>query len=745
MLKNTLLTLTICAIASLAISEPVYAQINEFKITASDAAADDHGGESVSISGDYAVVGARLDDNDNGTDAGSVYIFKRTGTSWTQEAKLLASDGAAGDWFGLFVSISGDYVVVGARKDDDNGAESGSAYVFKRTGTSWVEEAKLLPSDGAAGDRFGVSVSVYGDYVVVGAWLDDDKGTDSGSAYVFKRSGTSWAEEEKLLASDGAEFDNFGSSISIYGDYVFVGAVGDNDNGRRSGSVYVFKRTSTGWAEEAKLLPSDGATEDWFGWSVSISGNYAVVGARLDGDNGNRSGSAYVFKRTSAGWAEEAKILASDGAADDQFGVSVSISGDYAVVGAFFHDDSGDRSGSAYFFKRTSTSWAEEAKILASDGAVLDLFGRSVSISGDYAIVGAPLDTDNGIRSGSAYLYKFTTSPGSIAGTVNDEVGPVSGAIIDLLDNSGLIDTRNTLEDGTYEFTEIDPGQYSVEMVTPLSHFSVSPAIVDVSVQSGQQTVVDFLLERKSIILAAQGGGYWKHQVNALIKNRSSDETEASLLGYLEDIKTYFDIFDGVEQSLQGLKEVLDPPKPAPMKARAERQFMALLLNLVSDKLATFTVVSSDDDAAEAIIHINSLLNDPGSTDTDYEKAKDIAEAINSGDLPLDPALIPEGLAKTVAWWLHAISIPKEFELKQNFPNPFNPETQIRYALHEDGDVTLIIYNILGEIVTNLVSEEQKAGNHTVSWNASNVVSGVYFYRLQAGDFVQTRKMLLLK
>ena len=741
----------ICAVASLAISELAYAQINEFKITASDAAADDHGGESVSISGDYAVVGARLDDNDNGTDAGSVYIFKRTGTSWTQEAKLLASDGAAGDWFGLFVSISGDYVVVGARRDDDNGAESGSAYVFKRTGTSWAQEAKLLPlkldgtSDGAAGDRFGVSVSVYGDYVVVGAWLDDDKGTDSGSAYVFKRSGTSWAEEEKLLASDGAEFDNFGSSISIYGDYVFVGAVGDNDNGRRSGSVYVFKRTSTGWAEEAKLLPSDGATEDWFGWSVSISGNYAVVGARLDGDNGNRSGSAYVFKRTSTSWAEEAKLLASDGAADDQFGVSVSISGDYAVVGAFFHDDSGDRSGSAYFFKRTSTSWAEEAKILASDGAVLDLFGRSVSISGDYAIVGAPLDTDNGIRSGSAYLYKFTTSPGSIAGTVNDEVGPVSGAIIDLLDNSGLIDTRNTLEDGTYEFTEIDPGQYSVEMVTPLSHFSVSPAMVDVSVQSGQQTVVDFQLERKAIVLEAQGGGYWKHQVNALIKNRSADETETSLLGYLEDIKTYFDIFDGVELSLQGLQGVLNPPKPAPMKARAERQFMSLLLNLVSDKLATFTEVSSDDDAAEAIIHINSLLNDPGSTDAEYEKAKDIAEAINSGDLPMDPALIPEGLAKTSAWWLSAISIPKEFELKQNFPNPFNPETQIRYTLPEANRVSIVVYNLKGGEVARLIDNVQSAGKYSISWNASNVASGVYIYRIIAGDFVQTRKMLLMK
>ncbi|MCH7954231.1 MAG: FG-GAP repeat protein, partial [Candidatus Marinimicrobia bacterium] len=224
-------------------------------------------------------------------------------------------DGAADDQFGFSVSISGDYAVVGAYLDNDNGSDSGSAYIFKRTGTSWVQEAKLLPSDGAAFDNFGFSVSISGDYAVVGAFLDDDNGGASGSAYVFKRTGTSWAEEAKLLASDRAADDQFGVSVSISGDYAVVGAVFDDDNGDGSGSAYVFKRTGTSWAQEAKLLPSDGAAIDFFGMSVSISGDYAVVGAHRDDDSGPETGSAYVFKRSGTSWAQEAKLFPSDGAA----------------------------------------------------------------------------------------------------------------------------------------------------------------------------------------------------------------------------------------------------------------------------------------------------------------------------------------------------------------------------------------------------------------------------------------------
>ena len=182
--KTMILTLTVCAIASLSISQPAYAQVSEFKITASDGADTDQFGFSVSIDSNYSVVGAYLDD-DNGDNSGSAYIFKRSGTTWAQQAKLLPSDGAVSDFFGESVSISGDLAVIGAYLNDDNGDNSGSAYIFKRSGTTWAQHAKLLPSDGAESDQFGYSVSISGDYAVVGAYFDDDNGFKSGSAYVY--------------------------------------------------------------------------------------------------------------------------------------------------------------------------------------------------------------------------------------------------------------------------------------------------------------------------------------------------------------------------------------------------------------------------------------------------------------------------------------------------------------------------------------------------------------------------------
>jgi hypothetical protein len=336
------------------------------------------------------------------------------------ERKLMASDGAIDDEFGKSVSMSGDYAIVGAYGDDDKGTESGSAYIFDRTGGSWSQVAKLTASDGAADDHFGYSVSMSGDYAIVGAYGDDDNGTESGSAYLFEKPGTGWSnmtETAKLTASDGAADDRFGYSISISGDYAIVGAEYDDDNGTESGSAYIFKKPVAGWAnmtQTAKLTASDGALGDWFGYSVSISGDYAIVGTLLDDDNGLNSGSAYLFEKPVAGWAnmtETAKLTASDGGILHRFGISVSISGDYAIVGARGDDDNGIASGSAYLFEKPGTGWAnmtETAKLTASDGAPNDQFGNSVSISGDYAIVGANFDDDNGTESGSAYSYRIS-------------------------------------------------------------------------------------------------------------------------------------------------------------------------------------------------------------------------------------------------------------------------------------------------------------------------------------------------
>jgi hypothetical protein len=222
-------------------------------------------------------VGAYLDD-DSGSDSGSAYIFKRDGTSWNEQAKITASDGATGDWFGASVSISGDYATVSAPRDDDRGSDSGSAYIFKRDGTSWGEQAKITASDGAAGDLFGAS-AISGDYATVSAHRDDDRGSDSGSAYIFKRDGTSWNEQAKITASDGAAGDLFGVSVSISGDSAIVGAHYDDDSGSNSGSAYVYDILTQPTPDPTNLANTTGnfwVNHTWSAGSGDVTDSYNV-------------------------------------------------------------------------------------------------------------------------------------------------------------------------------------------------------------------------------------------------------------------------------------------------------------------------------------------------------------------------------------------------------------------------------------------------------------------------------------
>jgi len=377
----------------------------EDKLLASDGAADDRFGRSVSISKDGVriIIGSR----DKGTGGffvrGAAYIFKCTGTTWTQEQKIKA-DVADTILFGISVSINadGNRVVVGSEGDN---SFKGSAYIFKRTGTTWTQEQKIVASDRANFDFFGISVSINSDgsRVIISATRDDN---DIGSAYIFKRDGTIWTEEQKIIASDGASSDRFGTSVSINSDgsRVIIGAQEDDSN---TGSAYIFKRNGTLWLEEQKILASDAATLDRFGNSVSINadGSRVIVGAFFD-DNDNNKGSAYIFKRDETTWTEEQKIIASDRTVDDQFGSSVSInSNGCRVIVSAIGDDS--NKGSAYIFNRIGITWTEEQKIIASDGASSDRFGTSVSINGDglRTIVGALNDDDKGNNSGSAYVF----------------------------------------------------------------------------------------------------------------------------------------------------------------------------------------------------------------------------------------------------------------------------------------------------------------------------------------------------
>jgi hypothetical protein len=224
-------------------------------------------------------------------------VFVRSGTTWTEQQKLLASDGASFDDFGYSVSIGEDTIVVGARFDDDAGDLAGSAYVFVRSGTTWTQQQKLLATDGSKSDVFGCAVSVSGDTAVVGAYGDSSGGLFTGSAYVFERLGTTWVQQQHLFASDHTSFDDFGFSVSISGDVAAIGADRANAPGATlAGAAYVFVRSGSTWVEQQKLAAPDAAPEDRFGFSVSVSSSTVLVGA-IDDDtpSGTSTGSAHVF------------------------------------------------------------------------------------------------------------------------------------------------------------------------------------------------------------------------------------------------------------------------------------------------------------------------------------------------------------------------------------------------------------------------------------------------------------------
>ncbi|MFB3099243.1 MAG: FG-GAP repeat protein, partial [Acidimicrobiia bacterium] len=383
---------------------------------ASDADPFDSLGFAVAVSGNTAVVGAFWD-NENGNDSGAAYVFGRDTRNWVQTQKLLASDGQggiSGDQFGAAVAIDGVTAVIGAFAVDPGGA----AYVFRFDAdtSTWIEEQKLLASDREVGDHFGRTVSISGDVALIGAPRDDDNGTGSGSAYLFRFDpGTSqWIEDTKLTASDAAVADNFGLAVGVSGDTVVIAAPGSDDGcpdgvNCNTGAAYVFRYDpeTSRWVEQEKLLASDGAAFDGFGLSVSISGEVALIGAHRDGFS---SGSAYVFRvdPENSQWVEEQKLLASDGAVFDQFGRAVAIDGDTAVIGAFDHEDVGPVFGAAYVFRfdpDKSGRWIEQQKLLPNPNPWTNFLGWSVAIDGDTAVIGAYGEDQ---QAGAAYVFDLT-------------------------------------------------------------------------------------------------------------------------------------------------------------------------------------------------------------------------------------------------------------------------------------------------------------------------------------------------
>jgi hypothetical protein len=355
------------------------------ELTAKDAATGDGFGFSVALSGTTALIGARYKDSSRG----AAYMFSLSGTSWSQQAELTAKDAATGDGFGFSVAVSGTTALIGA---SGNNSATGSAYVFIRSGTTWSQQAELMAKDAATGDRFGRSVALSGTTALIGA---PGKNLSTGSAflgtvpspeaeatstnaatadrfgnsvalsgttapngapfhalsrgvaYAFVRVGTTWSQQAELTAKDAAAGDNFGSSVALSGSTALIGAL-YKDSSR--GVAYVFARSTTSWSQQAELTAKNAATNDYFGSSVALSGTTALISAV--GDN-TFMGAAYVFTGSATNWGQQAELTASDAATNDFFGWSVALSGTTALIGA---PDTNTSTGAAYVFGTLATS-----------------------------------------------------------------------------------------------------------------------------------------------------------------------------------------------------------------------------------------------------------------------------------------------------------------------------------------------------------------------------------------------------
>ena len=391
---------------------PIINEVQE--ITPSTGTAGLNIGFSSAIDGDTAVIGTIQENGGKG----AVYVFVRNGNTWTEQAKLTASDAAANDHFGHSVAIQGDTIAVGAPLD---GSNAGSAYVFVRNGTTWTEQQKLTQGNTISA-LTGSSVAIWGDTVMVGGPnLGSGPFGTAGVVYFYTRTGTTWGLQQQVNASDFSTGDHFGASVGIEGNTAVVGARGG------TGAIYVFTRIGTVWTERIKFLANDAATGKNFATSLSYSGNTIAVGAYSDDEMSIASGSVYIFTGSGASWSQQTKLVASDRAADDQFGFSVSLKGDSLAVGARLADSSTTNSGAGYVFKRTGTTWTEEQKLLASmkNASGLDSMGYSIGHSGRYIISGA-------ISRDVAAFSRYSKSPKqNIAGT-----GQGSGYIFDLLPGS---------------------------------------------------------------------------------------------------------------------------------------------------------------------------------------------------------------------------------------------------------------------------------------------------------------------
>lgn len=407
-------------------------------------------GSAVAVDGDTAVVASSYADVGAVDGAGVANVYVRANGVWTLQARLSAADPKPFSNYARALAIAGDTIVVGAASADGAVSSSGAVYVYTRSGTTWTQSAKLSASDGEGFSDFGLAVALAGDRIAVGAPSTFvGKENVQGAVYVYAKNGAAWSQEAKLIASDGAAFHNLGRAVAIDGDTIVAGAQQASGNGMPfAGAAYVFVRGGGTWTEQAKLAAADAGFGDEFGYALAFAGDTALVGARAaDVDGAVDQGAAYAFVRSGATWTQTAKLVATGGEAGDAFGTSVALSGDNAAIGApgagSINGVDLDR-GAVFAFSR-SGAWSPSTRISAFDAAQGDAFGASVALDGTLAIAGSPRATvGKDMELGKAYALSLGVAQLAVSASAFDfgdvATGTASAARTLTVSNVGTAD-----------------------------------------------------------------------------------------------------------------------------------------------------------------------------------------------------------------------------------------------------------------------------------------------------------------
>ena len=808
--------------------------IRQPNVNAYDTEENDRFGNAVDFDGKSLIVGAYSANAPKG-DSGAAYVFARQRNGWTQQAKLVADDGDSFDWFGSSVAISGNLAVVGAIREDGKGvnSDSGAVYVFRRSGGSWKQEAKVIglstrekhnfghtvktngeifavgvPKGGAAGNgavyffhyadniwrqsgaalttrsgnNFGESIALQNRTIIVGSPGDDNSVIDeddergsTGAAYIYRKRGDRWQLIEKLLPHDAIEGDDLGYAVALDGDTAVVGSPDNSAGGPESGAAYIYTKQGEKWVKQVKLIDIVSSSEDQFGYSVAITDKMAVVGSRQDDRRGINTGSVYVYTsltddKGETRWDKQSVLTADDAAIGAQFGHAVAVDKNTILVGAHGMDDAGIDSGAAYLFAKTSDVWNQQAKITGQGTG--DLFGYSLAIDGDMVVVGAHganqeagaafvFVRDNATWRQQAKLEANDSTPGDAFGysvaihqqTVivgapkNDIVGTNAGAAYvfvkqgdQWVQQAKLIAADAAIGD-----------QFGIAVATEKDTAIIGAWLDDIA-----EPEIGAALDAGSAYAFVRQKGNWSQQTK-FIADEPGVEAHFGLSVALNDLAV---VVGAPDHSL--IEDKDEPPIPSTGSvysfARVGEFWSPAILATISEGEKPYdrfggTLGISGEKIIIGIHGDDDAGNDAG--------AVFIFDYVDFG-LEVEPepfSVQPDSGLKISS---HAKvktgefgGQPRQTELLSNYPNPFNPETWIPFQLAQPASVVLRLYDFEGKIIRTIDLGYKKTGfytatNRAIYWDGKNqlgesVSSGVYFYRLTTSDYDAMKKMVILK